>query len=75
MVASAQQMDSSLRGEANHYIRRVWQRGKSLKNASTKQMDIGLMAMLQWTVKSRLLLSIRRSSIYKPLVHSRQTTV
>ena len=54
MAIGAQQTDFGSRAEANHYIRGAQQRGKSMKNASAQLTDSGLMAMLQRTVKLRV---------------------
>ena len=54
MDASAQRTDFGLRAKTNHYMREAWQKGKSLKNASTQQIDHNLMAVLQRTIKMRV---------------------
>ena len=36
MALGAQQTDSSMKAEANHYMREARRKGKSLKNASTQ---------------------------------------
>ena len=47
-------MDSGLRAEVTHYIRELRLRDKSLKNASAQRTDHDLMAMLQHTIKPRV---------------------
>ena len=54
MVACAQRMDPSPKAEANHYMREAWQKGKSMKNASTQQTNFDLMVVLQRTIKPRV---------------------
>ena len=46
MAASTQRTDSGPRAEANHNIRKVQRKGKSLKNVSTQRADHNLMAVL-----------------------------
>ena len=50
MATGTQQMDLDPKAEANHCIRKAWQKGKSLKNASAQQKSFGMMAVLQCTV-------------------------
>ena len=47
MAIGTQQTDSSLRAEANHYIRGARRMSESLKNASAQWTDSGLMVFLQ----------------------------
>ena len=44
-------MDYGAKAKANHNMREAWQKGKSLKNASTKRTGSDLMAVLQRMVK------------------------
>ena len=51
MVIGAQQTNSGLKAEANHYIREPWRKGKSLKNASGQLTGSDMIVVLQGTVK------------------------
>ena len=54
MATGAQRTDFSPKAEANHYMKEMRQKGKSLKNTSAQQTDHNLMAVLQCTIKSRV---------------------
>ena len=41
MAIGTQRMDVGLKAEANHYMREVWRKGKSLKNASAQRIGSG----------------------------------
>ena len=51
MVAGSQWLDSGPKAKANHFMRKAWQKGKSLKNASTQWRGSVMIVVLQRTVK------------------------
>ena len=54
MTVGAQRMDSGWKAEANHYMRKAWRKGKSLKNVSSQWTGYDLMTVLQRTIKPRV---------------------
>ena len=51
MATGAQQTDSDPKAEANHCMREMWQKGKSLKYANAQWTCSDLMAILQRRIK------------------------
>ena len=51
MAVGAQQTDSGLKAESNHYMKETWRKGKRLKDASALRIGSNIMVVLQCEVK------------------------
>ena len=54
MATGAQGTDFSPKAKANHYMREVWRKGTSMKNANAQRIDNSLIVVSQCTVKLRV---------------------